>query len=55
METINKRTEMNEVQILGIESRMKMTNHADEHVENKPQTFTGEHKSIYFDPNDYEV
>ncbi|PFX12382.1 Roundabout-like 2 [Stylophora pistillata] len=38
---INKRTEMNELRILAVESRMKMTNKADENVENKPKTFTG--------------
>ena len=55
MEMINKRTEMNELRIWAVESRLKMTNKADENVKNKPKTFIGRHKTIQFDPDSFEV
>ena len=52
---INKRTQINELRILAVESHMKMTNEADRNVENKLKTFTGtcEYKTIYFDANNF--
>ena len=38
---INKRTQINELRILAVESRMKTTNEADKNVEDKLKTFTG--------------
>ena len=54
---INKRTQINEVRILAVESRMKTTNEADKNVEDKLETFTGtcKYKTIYFDPNDVNL
>ena len=54
MGTIDKRTELNELRILAVESHMKMTNEADEDVESEPKTFTGKHKAIDFDTNDFK-
>ena len=55
MEMINKRTQINELRILAVESHMKMTTEADGNVENKLKTFTGtcEYETIYFDPNNF--
>ena len=52
---INKRTQINELRILAVESRMRTTNELDGNVENKPKTFTGtcEFKTNYFDPNNF--
>ena len=38
MGMINKRTQINELRILAVESHMKMTNEADGNVENKLST-----------------
>ena len=55
IEMINKRTQINELRILAVESRMRTTNELDGNVENKPKTFTGtcEFKTNYFDPNNF--
>ena len=55
IEMINKRTQINELRIFAVESRIKTTNEADGNVENKLKTFTGtcEYETIYFDPNNF--
>ena len=55
IEMINKRTQINELRIFAVESRIKTTNEADGNVENKLKTFTGtcEYKTIYFDANNF--
>ena len=57
MEMINKRTQINELRILAVESRMKTANEADKNVEDKLKTFRGtcKYKTIYFDPNDLKL
>ena len=52
MEMINKRTQINELRILAVESHMKTTNEVDGNVENKLKTFTG--TCEYFDPNNFK-
>ena len=51
MEMIKKRTQINELRILAVESHMKTTNEVDGNVENKLKTFTGTYE--YFDPNNF--
>ena len=55
IEMINKRTQINELRIFAVESRIKTTNEADGNVENELKTFTGkcEYETIYFDPNNF--